>query len=59
MTTTEQPDLPSDGKEDIALNLDRDELYQLMLLAHEQDVTLNQLVETMLREHIDQHEKNN
>jgi len=46
---------PLDGREDIALNLDRDVLYQLMLLAHEQDITLNQLVETILKECIEAH----
>ena len=44
---------PLDGKEDIVLNLDRDDLYQLMLVAHEQDITLNQLVENILREYIE------
>jgi predicted HicB family RNase H-like nuclease len=46
---------PLDGKEDIVLNLDRDDLYQLMLVAHEQDITLNQLVENILREYIEAH----
>jgi predicted HicB family RNase H-like nuclease len=42
-----------DGKEDIVLNLDRDVLYQLMLVAHEQDITLNQLIENILKEYIE------
>ena len=36
----------------IQLDLDDDLLFQLMLLAHEQDITLNQLVENILREFI-------
>jgi|APCry1669189034_1035192.scaffolds.fasta_scaffold671116_1 hypothetical protein len=56
-TTEEQLDQPLDGQEDIVLNLDRDVLYQLMLLAHEQDITLNQLIETILKEFIENHKK--
>ena len=48
-------DPPLDGKEDIVLNLDREELYQLMLYAHEQDITLNQLVENILRTFIEEY----
>jgi hypothetical protein len=46
---------PLDGREDLVLNLEREELYQLMLMAHEQDITLNQLVENILQQVIDQH----
>jgi hypothetical protein len=46
-----------DGKEDIVLNLDQEELYQLMLYAHEQDITLNQLVENILRAYIEEYNK--
>lgn len=52
---TEITDPPLDGKEDIVLNLDREELYQLMLYAHEQDITLNQLVENILRSFIEEY----
>ena len=51
----EQSEPPLDGQEDIVLNLDRDVLYQLMLVAHEQDITLNQLIENILREYIEAH----
>jgi len=51
----EQSDLPLDGQEDIVLNIERDLLYQLMLMAHEKDVTLNQLIETILKEYIETH----
>ena len=51
----EQSDTPLDGQEDIVLNIERDLLYQLMLMAHEQDVTLNQLIETILKEYIETH----
>ena len=51
----EQSDTPLDGQEDIVLNIERDLLYQLMLMAHEKDVTLNQLIETILKEYIETH----
>jgi hypothetical protein len=51
----ELDDAPLDGREDLVLNLEREELYQLMLMAHEQDITLNQLVENILQQVIDQH----
>ena len=52
---TEIIDAPLDGREDIVLNLDREELYKLMLYAHEQDITLNQLVENILRTYIEEY----
>ena len=42
----------SDGKVDVVLDLEHDLLYELMLMAHERDITLNQLIETILREYI-------
>ena len=51
----ELDDAPLDSREDLVLNLERDELYELMLMAHEQDITLNQLVENILQQVIDQH----
>jgi hypothetical protein len=39
-----------DGKEDIPLNLPKEELFLLMMMAHERDITFNQLVEEALRE---------
>jgi predicted HicB family RNase H-like nuclease len=48
----------SDGKVDVVLDLDKDLLYELMLMAHERDITLNQLIETILREYI-KNEQNN
>jgi len=47
-----------DTRVQMPLTLDNDQLFDLMKLAHERDVTLNQLVETVLREHIEQYEKN-
>jgi len=41
-------------RETIKIELEQELLYQLMLLAHEKDITLNQLVELILREYIDQ-----
>ena len=51
----ELDDAPLDNREDLVLNLEHDELYRLMLMAHEQDITLNQLVENILQQVIDQH----
>ena len=44
-------------KEDVQIDIDEKLLYQLMLLAHEQDITLNQLVENILREFLNKLEK--
>jgi len=43
-----------DNRVTIELDLDEDLLYQLMLKAHEHDITLNQMIERILREYIDQ-----
>jgi predicted HicB family RNase H-like nuclease len=40
-------------RETIQVELEQELLYQIMLLAHEQDITLNQLIENILREYID------
>jgi predicted HicB family RNase H-like nuclease len=37
----------------IEIDLDEDLLYQLMLKAHEHDITLNQMIEKILREYLD------
>jgi predicted HicB family RNase H-like nuclease len=50
-------DTPLDGCETVELRLDREELYQLMLTAHERDITLNQLVEEILRQYIKEHKE--
>lgn len=50
METTE---LPLDGKSEVELNLPKEELFQLMLMAHERDLTLNQMVEYILRQEIE------
>jgi predicted HicB family RNase H-like nuclease len=50
-------DKPLDGCETVELRLDREELYLLMLAAHERDITLNQLVEEMLRQYIKEHKE--
>jgi predicted HicB family RNase H-like nuclease len=46
-----------EGKSIVELNLDKEMLFELMLMAHERDITLNQLVEEVLRTYIEQ-EKN-
>ena len=49
--------MTTDNRVTIKIDLEEDVLYQLMLRAHEQDITLNQLVDRILREFIDEHEK--
>lgn len=48
-------DNPLNGHETVEVRLDREELYLLMLTAHEKDITLNQLVEEILRQYIKEH----
>ena len=45
--------MTQDNRVTIELNLDEDLLYQLMLKAHEHDITLNQMIEKILREYLD------
>ena len=52
MTDIENTVSVSDGKVDVVLDLEQDLLYELMLMAHERDITLNQLIETILSEYI-------
>ena len=42
-----------DTRVQVPLTLDDDQLFELMKMAHEQDITLNQLVEQLLRRVID------
>lgn len=42
----------------ITIDLPDEILFQLMLLAHERDITLNKLIESILREYIDRIESN-
>ena len=44
-----------DTRVSVPLELDDDMLFDLMKMAHEHDVTLNQMVEIVLRQVIDQH----
>jgi hypothetical protein len=44
-----------DDRVQIPLTLDKDELYKLMEMAHEHDVTLNKMVEIILEEMIARH----
>jgi hypothetical protein len=43
--------------ETIELDLDDNELFRLMRLAHEQDITLNQLINNVLQSVVDMHEE--
>jgi hypothetical protein len=47
-----------DDRVQMPLNLDNELLFDLMKQAHEQDITLNQMIEQALRAAIEQHEKN-
>ena len=47
--------MTQDNRETVTVELEHEVLYNLMLMAHEQDITLNQLVERILRDYIDQH----
>lgn len=47
---------PYDDRVQIELDLTEAEQFRLMQLAHEQDITLNQMVEQLLQEVIDRHE---
>ena len=42
-----------DNRVIIEIDLDEDLLYQLMLRAHEHDITLNQMIEKILREYLE------
>jgi hypothetical protein len=44
-----------DTRVQVPLDLDDDLLFDLMKMAHERDITLNQMVEVVLRQVIDQH----
>jgi len=43
-------------KVQVPLTLDKDEMYQLMMMAHERDITLNQMVEEALQAAIEREE---
>ena len=46
-----------DGRATVEIDLDREEWYQLMMMAHERDITLNQMVEQILRQAIENHDE--
>lgn len=46
-----------DERIEVPLTLDHDELFRLMQLAHERDITLNKMVEILLQEAIDKHKE--
>jgi predicted HicB family RNase H-like nuclease len=45
--------MTQDNRVTIEIDLDQDLLYQLMLKAHEHDITLNQMIEKILQEYLD------
>ena len=48
-----------DGRETITLNFEKENLYQLMLLAHENDMTLNDFIEMALVKYIEEYNLGN
>lgn len=42
-----------DDRESVEVDMPDDVLFDLMLLAHQRDITLNQLVESILREQME------
>ena len=42
-----------DGKSTIELDFNKNELFDLMVQAHERDITLNQFIENILRDLVD------
>jgi predicted HicB family RNase H-like nuclease len=45
-------------KETVEIRLPKKLLYKLMMMAHEQDITLNQLIENVLVKTIKEHKEN-
>ena len=43
----------TDDRVDVQIDIPDDVLFQLMLAAHEQDITLNQMVEQILRQELE------
>jgi predicted HicB family RNase H-like nuclease len=41
-----------DTRETVEIDIEQELLYQIMLLAHDRDITLNQMIESILREYI-------
>jgi hypothetical protein len=46
---------PADNRATVEVDLEDHEWYELMKIAHERDITLNQLVEQILRDFIQEH----
>lgn len=44
----------TEGTEEVEVNLPDDVLFELMLMAHRRDITLNQLCNEILREQLEQ-----
>lgn len=47
------------GRTTVEINLGREEWYQLMIMAHERDITLNQMVEQILIKVVQEHVEKN
>lgn len=55
-TAIENEEATYDTRIQVPLTLDDDQMFNLMKLAHQNDVTLNEYVEQLLRKVIDEHE---
>ena len=51
-------DIDYDTRVKVPIDLSDEEVYQMMKMAHDKDVTLNQLVESLLKEYIDKVKQN-
>lgn len=47
----------ADNRAEVELDLPEDALFRLMLMAHQHDITLNQMVERILRAEMDRLDK--
>ena len=52
-----EPKLDGKAYVDVTIELEREQWYQLMIMAHERDITLNQMVEHILRQAIENHDE--
>jgi hypothetical protein len=54
----ESEEIDYDTRIQVPLTLDRDQMFEMMQMAHERDMTLNQFVEMVLRQEIERLEAN-
>jgi hypothetical protein len=47
-------DEPLDGRAELVLEMSREEIYNLMMMAHRQDITLNKLIEKLIIDYMNE-----